>query len=124
MRSRNGTSYRTERIGNVIKRAVSVIIETELNDPRIQGVTVLDVEVTHNLRLATVFVKVDGDQKQTLAALEGSAGYIRRVMCEELCEMRAIPQLRFVVDNTQAYYEHIESIIKGLHNEKDGNENN
>lgn len=120
MKSRNGTSHRTERIASVIKRAVSVIVETELDDPRIQGVSVTDVEVSRDLRHATVYVSIDGENSEALAALEKSASFIRRTLCEQLSEMRAIPQLHFVLDNSQAYYEHIEDIIKGLHHDESG----
>ena len=120
MKGHNGTSHRTERIGSVIKRAVSVIIDTELSDPRIQGVSVVDVEVSRDLRHATVYVCIDDENCEALSALEKSAGFIRRTLCEQLSEMRAIPQLHFVLDKSGAYYEHIEEIIKGLHHDKNG----
>lgn len=120
MKGHNGTSHRTERIASVIKRAVSVIIDTELEDPRIQGVSVADVEVTKDLRHATVFVCIENDDKDVLAALEKSAGFIRRTLCEELSEMRAMPQLHFVLDKSGSYYEHIEEIIKSLHHDESG----
>ncbi len=120
MKGHNGTSHRTERVGSVIKRAVSVIIETELSDPRIQGVSVVDVEVARDMRHATVFVRIENDSNEVLAVLEKSAGFIRRTLCEELSEMRSIPQLHFVLDKSGEYYQRIEEIIKGLHNDESG----
>ena len=77
MSFRGGTSHRSERIASVIKRDVSVIVDS-LSDPRIRGVSVIDAEMSRDLKYATVFVAIDGDDKSALAALNGSAGYIRR----------------------------------------------
>ena len=117
MRGHNGTSYRGERIARQIMRDVSVIVDS-LSDPRIHGVTVVDAEMSRDCRYATVFVTVDNDDKTVLAALNGSAGYVRRQLAEENSEMRGVPHIKFVIDNSQKNYERIENVIKGLHNEQ------
>lgn len=120
MRGHNGTSHRSERIASMIRRDVSVIVDG-LADPRIYGVTVLDVEMSRDLKHATVFVTVESDEKQVLAALNGCAGYIRHELAETNSEMRGVPILKFAVDKTQAYVERIESVIKGFHSNEDNN---
>lgn len=117
MSRQGGTGHRTERIASMIKRDVSVIVDS-LSDPRIQGVTVVDAEMSRDLKYATVYVTIDGDDKNVLAALNGCAGYIRHVLAEENSEMRGVPRLNFVIDKSQSYYERIEQVIKGLHNEQ------
>ncbi len=114
MSFRGGTSHRSERIASVIKRDVSVIVDS-LSDPRIRGVSVIDAEMSRDLKYATVFVAIDGDDKSALAALNGSAGYIRRPLAETNSEMRGVPRLNFVIDKSQAYYERIEQVINGFH---------
>jgi len=116
VRGHNGTSHRAERIAELIKRDVAVIIDS-LSDPRIHGVDVIDAEMSRDLRYATVFVSIENDNKTVLAALNGSAGYIRNRLAEENSEMRGVPRLNFVIDKSQAYYERIEQVIKGIHNE-------
>lgn len=124
MRGHSGTSYRSERVASMIKRDVSVIVDT-LDDPRIHGVCVVDAEMSRDLRYATVYVMIENDDKDVLKALNGSAGYIRRVLAEENSEMRGVPRLNFVIDKSQAYYEHIEQVIKGLHdNDKNNDDDN
>lgn len=118
MSFRGGTGHRTERIASVIKRDVSVIVDT-LDDPRIVGVTVVDAEMSRDLKYATVYVMIDGNDKNVLAALNGSAGYIRRQLAETNSEMRGVPRLNFVLDKSQSYYERIEQVIKDIHNERD-----
>lgn len=117
MRGRNGTSHRPERIASVLKRDITVIVES-LEDPRIAGVTVTDVEMSRDYKYANVFVTVDGDEQTVLSALNGSAGYIRRTLAEENSEMRGVPRVRFTLDKSGAYYEHIEQVIKGLHRDE------
>ena len=78
------TSHRPERVASVIKRAVSVIVESELDDPRIHGVTVVDATVARDLRNATVWVDIEGEDLEVLKALKSSAGYVRRMLCESI----------------------------------------
>lgn len=111
-------SHRTERVASQIKRCVAVIIEAELSDPRIHGVSVVDATVSRDLKYATVFVYIDGDDGEALVALQSSAGYIRKRFAEQNREMRVIPQFKFEIDKSQSYYERIDTLIRGLH---DGN---
>ena len=74
-----GNSHRPERIASVIKREVSVIIDSEVSDSRVHGVSVTDVEMSRDLRNAIVFVNVEDDDKSVVDALNGCAGYIRHV---------------------------------------------
>lgn len=117
MRSKGGTGFRAERVARQIYRDVSVIVDG-LSDPRIHGVTVVDVEMSRDLKYATVFVTIDGNDNSVLSALNGCSGYIRHMLAEENSEMRGTPQLKFVIDKTQGYYERIEQVIKEIHNEE------
>lgn len=117
MRNGSGGGHRAERIASMIARDVSVIVDS-LSDPRIHGVTVVDAEMTRDLKYATVFVVIDGNDESVLKALNGCAGYIRHVLAEENSEMRGVPQIKFVIDRSQEYYAHIEEVIKGLHDGK------
>ena len=118
MSTRGGTGYRSERVASMIRRDVSVIVDS-LSDPRVHGVTVVDVEMSRDLKYATVFVTVECNDSSVIKALNGCAGYIRHVLAEENSEMRGVPQLKFVPDKTQAYYERIEQVIKEIHDESD-----
>lgn len=112
------SSHRPERVASVIKRSVALILETEVSDPRIHGVSVVDVTVSRDLRYATVYVYIGVcDGEQVLDALTKSAGFIRARLSERISEMRVMPQLKFEQDKSQDYYEHIDRIIKDIHNE-------
>lgn len=120
----NGNSHRPERVASVIKRCVAVIIENELSDPRIHGVSVVDANVSRDLKYAKIFVYIENDDEQVLGALQNSAGYVRKLLAEQINEMRVIPKLVFELDKSQSYYEHIDSLIKGLNSEKNNDGNN
>lgn len=71
---------RVGRVGEQIKKELSVIIQQELKDPRIGFITVTGVEMTNDLSQARIFLSVLGSDEQkeeTLKALARGAGFIR-----------------------------------------------
>ena len=75
-------------------------ILTELQDPRIQDVTVTFVEVSTDLRLAKIHVSVMGDdakQHLCLRGLQNSAGFLQRKVGERI-DTRYTPKVQFVLD--------------------------
>lgn len=117
MNGKSGNGHRAERVASVIMRDVSVIVDS-LSDPRIHGVTVTDLDMTRDLKYATVFVMIEGNDANVLAALNGCAGYIRRELAEANSEMRGVPQLKFVIDKSQEILQRIDRVIKDLHNDE------
>jgi len=80
---------RSARVEEAIKEEISDIIRNELKDPRIGFVTVVDVKLTVDLRQATIFFSIWGDEwakKETLAGLESAKGYIRSEL-ERECDL-------------------------------------
>ena len=74
---------RLDRVNQLIKEEVSMLLQRELKDPRLGFVTVTDVETTKDLRQAKIFVSVLGSEEQWRASLQGLAsarGFIRRLV--------------------------------------------
>lgn len=69
---------RTGRVGEQIKKELSVLIQKELKDPRIGFVTVTGVDVTSDLSQAKVYLSVFGDDEKKSESLEG-AGEGKRI---------------------------------------------
>ncbi len=73
---------REERLSEEIKKITSKIIRDELRDPRIAPITsVTEVDVTRDLRFATLFISVLGseeDKKGTIEALNHAKGLLRK----------------------------------------------
>lgn len=93
---------RLEKVARVIRESVSTTLLTRLSDPRIQGlVTVTEVEVSPDLRQATVFLSVLGvDEaagKLTLTAIQHAAGVFQNCLGRAMT-CRFVPHLRFEQD--------------------------
>jgi ribosome-binding factor A len=108
---------RKERVAQLIKTEVSEMILKELKDPRIGFVSVTDVDVSGDLRYATVYFSVLGDEeavKSTIAALKHATGYVRREIGNRL-RLRYAPEIRFKYDEVFQRAWHLEEVIRELH---------
>jgi len=96
-------SNRPERVAQLMRREIAEVLMRRLRDPRVSGmVSVTDVEVSHDLSSARIFVSImpDGPERQrSLAALQSAAGYIRHELAPRL-GLREVPELRFVLDTS------------------------
>ena len=94
-------SERMRRVNESVREVVAEGVRA-LQDPRIGMVTVTGVEVTYDLREATVYVSVLGNEKRrraSLAGLESAHGVLQACINRELT-LRRTPQLRFAYDET------------------------
>ncbi len=104
---------RIERIKEEVRRELSDIIRG-LKDPRIMPlVSVVAVDVTKDLKFAKAHISVmgtDEEKKNTIAALNNAAGFVRREISIRL-DLRNTPEFKFVLDNSVEYGIHINEII-------------
>lgn len=73
-------SHRSLRIAEAIREVVSSAILFEVADPRVRSVTVLRVEVSGDLRNATIYVSIMGteaEQKLAMRGLQHAAGFLQ-----------------------------------------------
>lgn len=113
---------RIERVNQHVKQEIGVIIQRDLGDPRLQFVTVTEVEVSRDLRNAKVRYSVLGDADQIDAAhkgLEKAKGMIRRLLSQRV-NMRCTPELFFSYDQSLAISARIEETLKEIHDEHEG----
>ena len=105
---------RLDRVNQLIKEEVSILLQRELKDPRLGFVTVTEVETSKDLRVAKVFVSVLGDERQwtgSLAALASARGFVRNWLRAHL-ELRVTPELDFRPDHSLEHAARIQSILK------------
>ena len=109
-------SIKIDRIASQLLKEISYVIAYEVKDSDIRFVTVTDVKVTNDLSFAKVYVTVlrEDKKEETLKALKSAAGFIRRKLAERL-EIRHIPELEFVYDESIEYGKKIEDIIENIH---------
>ncbi len=97
-----GDSNRRRRVAELLKRELAVLIQQELDDPRVHGVTITAVEVSADLSSAKVYFTTlaEGeDAARTAVALNRAAGFLRRVLRGRVV-LRGVPQLRFRFDES------------------------
>jgi ribosome-binding factor A len=107
-------SYRTLKIADSIKKHISMIVQGELADPRIEHVDIIHVELAKDLSHAKVlFSTNDPEPKVIEAVLNKASGFIRTQVAQAL-NLRYTPSIRFIFDSTFAELERVEQIIERL----------
>jgi ribosome-binding factor A len=97
------SNRRVERINELLREEISLLIMTEVKDPRINNiVTIVAVSTSTDLRRATVYFSSldnESDQGLTSTGLNSSAGFLRKKLRERL-SLRHIPELEFQFDDS------------------------
>jgi ribosome-binding factor A len=96
------SSARMRRVDETVRSVLSDAIATQLKDPRVGFVTVTAVKTSPDLRHATVYVSVLGDDAVRAASLDGlrsAHGFLQRRLARELT-LKHTPTLTFIYDET------------------------
>ena len=110
------TTSRTARVADQIRMEVAEILSRKIKDPRVQFVTVTDVKMTADLRIARVYVTAldqEHFEQQTAPGLKSAVGFIRTELGRRL-HLRYTPEVVFYRDTTAEYAHRIEQILDSL----------
>lgn len=112
-------SIKINRIESILLKEISYILANEVKDQDIKFVTVTAVDVTNDLSYAKVYVTVLEDEKResTMNALKEASGFIRSKLFDRV-DMRNVPELTFVYDESIAYGKKIENLIEEIKNKE------
>ena len=108
------TDARARKLADRIRVIVAQMLETRVKDPRLGFVTVTDARITGDLRDATVFYTVYGDETaraDTAAALESAKGVLRTEVGRQT-GVRFTPSLTFVADALPDSAKHIDDLLE------------
>ena len=111
---------RVERVAELIKQEVSRIIREDVNDPRIGFISITGVDLSPDLEIAKVGVSVLGDEdkkKESMRGLQSATSFIRGKL-GHLLEMRIVPEIRFVRDDSLEKGSRVLGIISKLKKEE------
>ena len=113
-------SVKQKRLEGIIRKNISEIIQFGVKDPDVGFVTITDVQVSNDHSYAKVFVTFLGQNPRMqagLRALNRAAGFIRSELSKRMT-IRRVPELSFVIDETEMNGRHIDEIIARIHREE------
>jgi|SRR5579884_445188 len=111
-----GGSQRQLRVGELVRHAIAdMLTRGEVHDPVIEGhlITVPEVRMSADLRLATIYVMPMGgrDAAQVVAAFEKHKKFLRAEIAHRI-NLKFAPDIRFRVDDRFAEAERIEKLLR------------
>jgi len=114
-------SVRLEKISALIKEELSLIFLHKIQDPSLGFLTITDVKLTPDLKIAKVYISIYDREKREAAMekLNEINKFIRSQLAGKLKNLRQIPELSFYIDDTLDYVEKMENLFKEIH--KDDN---
>jgi len=112
----SGPSQRQLRVGELIRHALAEMLSRgDIHDPTIEGhmITVPEVRMSPDLRLATVYVMPLGgkDEQEVVAALERNKKFLRGEIAHRV-NLKFAPEIRFRADERFGEAERIEKILR------------
>jgi ribosome-binding factor A len=111
---------RIQRIAGRVREEMSELLVYQIQDPRLLGVTVTDVQIDRELAFADIYVSaVEGSEraKDVVDALQHAGSFIRHYLAEKV-QLRSFPKLRFYWDPTPERADRIEQLFAQLHQEE------
>lgn len=120
MPEHRGRKHHQDRVAEALREEISVMIEGELSDPRIDFCTVTEVVLNPGGKSARVYVAVDNSvkgkdiekaERNTVAGLEAAKGYIRYELKERM-GVRHVPELCFEADRSGRYQDRITELME------------
>lgn len=110
------TTIRQERVSQLLFQELSVLIGTELADPRLSLISVTEVIVSRDLRSARIFVHRDEEdlsRQDLLMGLRNATPFLRRELAIR-CALRVVPELNFVYDETPERAARIDELLRQI----------
>jgi len=110
------SGIRLKRISDRIKQILSIMLQTRVEDPRLAGIYITDVEVDRELDFASIYVSaIEGQSRaqEAIAALNHARGFLKFELAQEI-DLRVIPKLRFFWDETPEKADRIDTLLAQL----------
>ena len=105
---------RTDRINELLREEIAVLVRDAVRDPRVGLATVTAVETSPELDHAKVYITTLGDEEERAAVLTGlrsAAPFVRSQLSKRL-HMRRIPELHFEIDRVLEEAMRIEALLR------------
>ena len=114
-------SNRLDRVNEELKKTISHVITFELQNPKVTGmVSVTKAKITPDFRYAKIYVSILNSKSiaKTMEGLKESSGFIRGQVAKTM-NLRVTPELSFEIDDSMAYGEKIDKILKEINHKEE-----
>ncbi len=120
------SSRRIFQVNELLKQEIGRILLQEMQDPRLNGISITEVRTSKDLQHARVFATCLGspeERRDAAEALNRGAGHVRRLLGQRI-RLKYTPELNFVLDDSYDRANRILEILKhaDLGNETDPSE--
>tara|TARA_Y200000002_G_scaffold300902_1_gene255978 strand:- start:883 stop:1248 length:366 start_codon:yes stop_codon:yes gene_type:complete len=110
-------NQRVYRISSVLMKEIARIIQSEINDPRIKNAVITEVQVSKDLKNAKIFFIIFNQKNKStedialLSKAINSSKFFFKKKLSENSNLRSVPNLRFIYDNTESKAFELEELI-------------
>ncbi len=115
-------TLRQARVGDLLRETIAELIMRRVKDPRIEGVTITDVDISMDLRDANVYFCVYDSNRvdDAMNGLKSAEGFLRHELKKTL-RIKTIPMLNFKYDSSLDYGTHMDAVLDDLKNDEHDN---
>ena len=112
-------SLRSDKISDLLRKEISLIINKETKDPRLQKLNITAVKVSDDIGIATVFYTMIGEsiekEKSSIdkKVLKKFSGMVRSKLSKTM-QIRRVPVIQFRFDESVEYSDNIENLLRDL----------
>lgn len=119
-------TIRQERAAELLYQELLILIGHELDDPLLELLTVTNVVVSRDLRVAKVYVHQDNkellqddemQQSTILARLKRATPFLRHKIAQRV-KLRAVPEIFFYYDETPAQAARVDELLQRIAEER------
>lgn len=114
-------NFRQGRVAQEILREATDILRKQVRDPRVEGVTLTDVEVSGDLQHAKLFYSTLSDdertKEETQTGLDKASGIVRSEIAKRI-KIYKMPEIRFLRDESLEYGNRIDQILNDLYDKE------
>ncbi len=111
---------RSTRVGGLLREILAAIILERVADPRLKELTITEVEMTPDLKVARVYyaTRRGTNPEELMMALDKAMGFIKQEVAKEHI-LRTMPEFHFLPDETLEQAERLETLFDELHKGKE-----
>lgn len=108
-------SIHTKRLEGMLVREISDILMTEAKDEDLKFVTITSMDLANDLSYAKVYFQtLNEDKRKITKELNEASGFIRAILKKRKLDIRIMPELKFIYDDSMEYGNNIDSLIEKI----------